>query len=180
MHINLNFTFEDVLYAQSPALFLAAVFFLLGYSLNRRHHRALAVLKLLLAVVCVAGGVALYYLGMLNDHFTIHDFWQVRNPGWVGMAVVTVLAILSAFRSLRRSSARRRAEKEANRAENARRQEIEQIRKEAYASGRADALSADAVPAAAETVSLDAASPTVDEPAPVQEDVPVENQEADA
>ena len=36
------------------------------------------------------GGVALYYLGMLYDHFTIHDFWQIRVPGWVGLVLAAL------------------------------------------------------------------------------------------
>ena len=77
-------TLGYLLCCQSPALFLGALALLAGYIIRHRNHRVHAALDLVLAIVCLLGGVALYYLGMLYDHFTIHDFWQIRVPGWVG------------------------------------------------------------------------------------------------
>lgn len=135
----MDHTFGYILVCQSPALFLAAVVLLLCYFYRRRSHRVTAVLTLLLAIVCALCGIALYYMGMLHDHFTIHDFWQIRTWGWIGVAVVAVLSIAMLCRHFRRAARKRSAEKAANRSENARQQELERVKAEAYEAGKADA-----------------------------------------
>lgn len=135
-------TFGYILACQSPALFLSAIVLLISYFSRRRNHHVLAILDLILAVACVICGVALYYTGMLHDHFTIHDFWQIRTWGWIGVAVVAALAIYALYRNVRRMSDKRQAEKEANRSENARQQELEIAKAEAYEAGKADARAA--------------------------------------
>lgn len=136
----MKYTFDYILYCQSPALFLAAILLLVCYLIRKRSQHVRAVLDLILAIACVALGVALYYLGMLHDVFTIHNFWQIRVPGWVGLVLVAALAVYLLCRAFKRASDKRQAEKDANRAENARRHELEEIRQQAYASGMADAM----------------------------------------
>ena len=74
----------EILYCQSPALFLLAVVLLICFFLRRQAHRVRAALDLVLCILLLIGGVVLYYLGMYGDCFTIHDFWQIRTSGWVG------------------------------------------------------------------------------------------------
>ena len=88
------------------------------------------------------GGVALYYLGMLYDHFTIHDFWQIRVPGWVGLVLAAIVIVVLFVQNIGKAAARRRSEKEAARAEDARRKELEEAKSAAFASGQAAAASA--------------------------------------
>ena len=88
------------------------------------------------------GGVALYYLGMLYDHFTIHDFWQIRVPGWVGLVLAAIVIVVLFVENIGKAAARRRSEKEAARAEDARRKELEEAKSAAFASGQAAAASA--------------------------------------
>lgn len=135
-------TFGYILVCQSPALFLAAIVLLISYLSRRRNHHVVAVLNLILAIACAVCGVALYYMGMLHDHFTIHNFYQIRTWGWIGMAVVAALAVYILCRSFKKASDRRKAEKEANRSENARQQELEKIKTEAYEAGKAEAQAA--------------------------------------
>ena len=78
----------EILYCQSPALFLLAVVLLICFFLRRQAHRVRAALDLVLCILLLIGGVVLYYLGMYGDCFTIHDFWQIRTSGWVGLGVV--------------------------------------------------------------------------------------------
>lgn len=152
----MKYTFDYILYCQSPALFLAAILLLICYLIRKRKQRVRAILDLIVGILCVILGVALYYLGMLNDKFTIHDFWQIRVPGWVGIVLVAILAVYLLCRSFKRASDRRQAEKNANRAENSRRQELEEIRQQAYASGMADAMAVEPkVPATAPTPAAD-------------------------
>ena len=135
-------TFGYILVCQSPTLFLAAIVLLISYFTRKRNHHVKAVLNLILAILCALCGVALYYVGMLHDHFDIHNFWQIRTWGWIGMIIVAALSIYAMCRSFKRASDRRKAEKEANRSENARQQELEKIKAEAYEAGKAEAQAA--------------------------------------
>ena len=81
----------SVLYCQSPALFWCALALIVCFFVRRGAHRVRAVLDLVLGLLCIVGGVALYYLGMYNDAFTIRDFWHIRTAGWIGLAAVVLL-----------------------------------------------------------------------------------------
>ena len=112
-------TLGYILCTQSPGLFLAALMLLLFYFARRREHHVRAVMDLVLCIVCAAGGVALYFVGMGAGHFTIQDFYAIRTPGWVG---------IRGFLAVNR---RRTAEKNANRAANLQAMQDEQARKAA-------------------------------------------------
>ena len=116
----LDKTLGYVLCCQSPALFLAALVLIIHYFAARRKHRFKAVLKLLLGIVCAVGGVVLYYLGMYHEYFTIRDFYQIRLSGWIGFGIVALLTLASLVRAFFAAADARRAQKEANRAENER------------------------------------------------------------
>ena len=49
---------EKILLSQSPALFLAALVLLIGYFIKKKNHRVRAALNLIVAVVCLIGGIA--------------------------------------------------------------------------------------------------------------------------
>ena len=55
----------NILYAQSPALFWCALALIVCFFVRRGAHRVRAVLDLVLGLLCVVGGVALYYLCLL-------------------------------------------------------------------------------------------------------------------
>lgn len=138
-------TLEFILLTQSPALFLAAAVLLVCFLFQRKKHRVRAALDLTGALLCLILGVALYYLGLLHAHFTIHDFWRIRVPGWVGMGLVAALTVFGLYRSARKAIGKRRAEKQAAKAEAERIRELEDARTAAYASGKADALAEETV-----------------------------------
>ena len=50
----------SVLYCQSPALFWCALALIVCFFVRRGAHRVRAVLDLVLGLLCIAGGVALY------------------------------------------------------------------------------------------------------------------------
>lgn len=112
-------TLGYLLCCQSPALFLLAASLLVAY-LTGREHKVRAFFRLLLCILCAAGGVALYFLGMYKEYFTIRDFFHIRTPGWVGLAVVVFFLLLTLVRAFFAAADARRAQKEANRAENER------------------------------------------------------------
>ena len=93
----------SVLYCQSPALFWCALALIVCFFVRRGAHRVRAVLDLVLGLLCIVGGVALYYLGMYNDAFTIRDFWQIRTAGWIGLAAVVLVTAWQVIKATRRS-----------------------------------------------------------------------------
>lgn len=138
-------TLEFILLTQSPALFLAALVLLIGFFIQKKNHRVRAALSMIGLIVCVAGGIVLYYFGMKLGHFTIDDFWKIRVPGWVGLGLVVALTVLKIYRTSARAIAKRRADKFAAKAEAERLQELENAKNAAYESGKADALAAEKV-----------------------------------
>ena len=134
-------TLGYILCCQSPGLFLAAVMLLLFYFARRKGHHARAVLDLVLCMLCAAGGVALYFVGMGSGHFTIRDFYAVRTPGWVGLGIVVAINVWLLIRGFLAVNRRRTAEKNANRAANRAANAAQQQRE---AERRQSAIDADA------------------------------------
>ena len=122
----------NILYAQSPALFWCALALIVCFFVRRGAHRVRAVLDLVLGLLCIVGGVALYYLGMYNDAFTIRDFWQIRTAGWIGLAVVVLVTVWQVVKAAR----------QAERDEKTRQKELEDARARAYTAGQEDAKAA--------------------------------------
>lgn len=139
----LDKTLGYILCCQSPALFLAALALLVAYLAGRKH-RVKAFFRLLLCILCAAGAVALYFLGIYKEYFTIRDFFVIRAAGWIGLAIAAFFVLLALVRAFFAAADARRAQKEANRAEN------ERLAQEAEAA-RAAGEPVSAEPAAAET-----------------------------
>ncbi|MFR6393850.1 MAG: hypothetical protein ACLUNQ_00855 [Oscillospiraceae bacterium] len=137
----MNHTFGYVLCCQSPALFLLATALVIDFFVRKGRARLRAILALLGAGVCIGLGFVLYYQGMLQEYFEVKNFWRIRAPGWVGLVLAAALLVYVLVKAIARASARRTAQKEAARAENARKQEMESAKNAAYEAGRADALS---------------------------------------
>lgn len=178
----LDKTLGYILCCQSPGLFLAAAVLVIAYFAGRRKHRFKAVLKLLLGIVCAVGGIALYYLGMYDEYFTIRDFYQIRPAGWVGVGIAAFFTLLALVRAFFAAADARREEKAANRAEN-QRLAAEAAAAEAAARERVRQETAEPalpvipaadVPAAEEPVS--APEPPAEEPAPETPEEPAQTE----
>ena len=115
----LDKTLGYILCCQSPALFLAALALLVAYLAGRKH-RVKAFFRLLLCILCAAGAVALYFLGIYKEYFTIRDFFVIRAAGWIGLAIAAFFVLLALVRAFFAAADARRAQKEASRAENER------------------------------------------------------------
>lgn len=115
----LDKTLGYILCCQSPALFLAALALLVAYLAGRKH-RVKAFFRLLLCILCAAGAVALYFLGVYKEYFTIRDFFVIRAAGWIGLAIAAFFVLLALVRAFFAAADARRAQKEAARAENER------------------------------------------------------------
>ena len=137
----MNHTFGYILCCQSPALFLLAIALVIRFFVCKGKARFRAVLSLIGGLISIALGVVLYYQGLVREYFAVRNFWHIRVPGWIGLALMAVLLIYLSFRAFLRFSARRSEQKEAIRAENARQQEMEKAKADAYEAGRAEAMS---------------------------------------
>jgi hypothetical protein len=149
-------TLIQILVCQSPALFLLAIFLLICFFANQKRRHALAVFELILSILLLILGVALYFIGISQEAFTIHDFYQVRTAGWIGLAVVAVITLWILIGKMRRSSARRQEEKDSIKAANAQALAVEKARAEAFEAGKAAAAVQSSEP-------LSAADPSVPE-----------------
>lgn len=156
----LDKTLGYILCCQSPGLFLAAAVLVIAYFAGRKKHRFKATLKLLLAIVCAVGGIALYYLGMYDEYFTIRDFYQIRPAGWVGVGIAAFFTLLALVRAFFAAADARREEKAANRAEN---QRLAAEAAAAEAAARESARQEQAAPPAEAVPAAD--EPAADEPA---------------
>ena len=136
-------TLGYLLCCQSPALFLLAASLLVAY-LTGREHKVRAFFRLLLCILCAASGVALYFLGMYKEYFTIRDFFHIRTPGWVGLAVVVFFLLLTLVRAFFAAADARREQKAAARAEN---QRLHEAAQEAAAQEAAQEAAAQSCPA---------------------------------
>ena len=108
----LDKTLGYILCCQSPALFLAALALLVAYLAGRKH-RVKAFFRLLLCILCAAGAVALYFLGIYKEYFTIRDFFVIRAAGWIGLAIAAFFVLLALVRAFFAAADARRAQKEA-------------------------------------------------------------------
>ena len=94
----LDKTLGYILCCQSPALFLAALALLVAYLAGRKH-RVKAFFRLLLCILCAVGAVALYFLGIYKEYFTIRDFFVIRAAGWIGLAIAAFFVLLALVRA---------------------------------------------------------------------------------
>ena len=154
----LDKTLGYILCCQSPGLFVLALLLLVEF-LGSRKHKVRAFFRLLGCILCAAGGVALYFLGIYKEYFTIRDFFQIRPAGWVGLVIAAVIVALTAVRAFFSAADARRAQKAAARAEN---QRIAQ-EKEETARAAAEAAAAE-TSAPAETVPVQDAAETAAQP----------------
>lgn len=157
-------TLGYVLCCQSPGLFLAAAALIIAYFAGRRRHRFKAVLRLLLGIVCALGGLALYYMGMYHDYFTIRDFYQIRLSGWIGFGIVALLVLLALVRAFFAAADARREEKAANRAENQRLAAEAAAEKQRLAEEAAARAAQEAAVSAAAVPQAPAETPAAEEP----------------
>ena len=154
----LDKTLGYILCCQSPGLFVLALLLLVLF-LGGRSHKVKSFFRLLLCILCAGGGVALYFLGIYKEYFTIRDFFHIRPAGWVGLVIAAVIVVLTAVRAFFAAADARREQKAAARAEN---QRIAQ-EKEAEAKAAAEAAAAK-VPAPVQDTAAPETAQTSDTP----------------
>ena len=162
----LDKTLGYILCCQSPGLFVLALLLLVEF-LGSRRHKVRAFFRLLGCILCAAGGVALYFLGIYKEYFTIRDFFHIRPAGWVGLVIAAVIVVLTVVRAFFAAADARREQKAANRAENQR------LAAEAAAAEAAARESAEAS-AAEELAPVQDAAPETARPADAPEETKAE------
>ena len=155
----LDKTLGYILCCQSPGLFVLALLLLVLF-LGGRSHKVKSFFRLLLCILCAASGVALYFLGIYKEYFTIRDFFHIRPAGWVGLVIAVVIVVLTAVRAFFAAADARREQKAAARAEN---QRIAQ-EKEAEAKAAAEAEAEAEVPAPVQDTAAPETAQTADTP----------------
>lgn len=165
----LDKTLGYILCCQSPGLFVLALLLLVEF-LGSRRHKVRAFFRLLGCILCAAGGVALYFLGIYKEYFTIRDFFQIRPAGWVGLVVAAVIVVLTAVRAFFAAADARREQKAAARAEN---QRIAQEKEEATRAA-AEAAAAETSAAAEIAPVQDAGETAAQPPVAAHEEVKAE------
>ena len=155
----LDKTLGYILCCQSPGLFVLALLLLVEF-LGSRRHKVRAFFRLLGCILCAAGGVALYFLGIYQEYFTIRDFFHSRPAGWVGLVIAAVIVVLTAVRAFFAAADARREQKAATRAEN---QRIAQEKEEA-ARAAAEAEAEAEVPAPVQDTAAPETARPVDAP----------------
>ena len=165
----LDKTLGYILCCQSPALFLAALALLVAYLAGRKH-RVKAFFRLLLCILCAAGAVALYFLGIYKEYFTIRDFFVIRAAGWIGLAIAAFFVLLALVRAFFAAADARREQKAAIREENARLNQESQAETPAEPDAPAPAAepSAPETPAAPEEPAAPAPETAPSEPVGLQ------------
>ena len=141
--------------------FLAALALLVAYLAGRKH-KVRAFFRLLLCILCAAGGVALYFLGIYKEYFTIRDFFLIRTAGWIGLAIAAFFVLLALVRAFFAAADARREQKAAIREEN------ERLAREAQEAAEAAQVEpAPQVPAVPEASPQEPLPEAVPEPAAV-------------
>lgn len=133
----LDKTLGYILCCQSPGLFVLALLLLVEF-LGSRRHKVRAFFRLLGCILCAAGGVALYFLGIYKEYFTIRDFFHIRPAGWVGLVIAAVIVVLTAVRAFFAAADARREQKAAARAENQRIAQEKEVEAKAAAEAEAE------------------------------------------
>ena len=134
----LDKTLGYILCCQSPGLFVLALLLLVLF-LGGRSHKVKSFFRLVLCILCAGGGVALYFLGIYKEYFTIRDFFQIRPAGWVGLVIAAVIVVLTAVRAFFAAADARREQKAAARAENQRIAQEKEAEAKAAAEAKAEA-----------------------------------------
>ncbi len=112
-----NSLLSKIVCAQSPALFLLAILLLIRYFMTKKKHPVTATVRLVFCIISAVLGVALYFLGIYLNVFTIRDFYVPRPWCLLGLGLVIVCFALVLFNGAKNRSTQRKLDKAAKAAE---------------------------------------------------------------
>ena len=73
----------------------------------------LSMRQFVFSLLAIGVAVALYFLGIYKEYFTIRDFFVIRAAGWIGLAIAAFFVLLALVRAFFAAADARRAQKEA-------------------------------------------------------------------
>ena len=110
-------TWKYLLYAQYPAFFLLALFFLISYMRVRKSSAVKSVLWVLLFGAALACSVLFDFLGVQQKYWTLKTLFPLSVASWIGIALVVVAIIARIVHIIEKKRSRYLLEKELRRAE---------------------------------------------------------------
>ena len=110
-------TWKYLLYAQYPAFFLLALFFLISYMRVRKSSAVKSVLWVLLFGAALACSVLFAFLGVQQKYWTLKTLFPLSVASWIGIALVVVAIIARIVHIIEKKRSRYLLEKELRRAE---------------------------------------------------------------
>lgn len=105
-----------LLFAQYPAFFLLAVFFLVSYLRVRASSAVKSVLWVLLFGVALAASVLCAFLGVQQKYWTLKTLFPLSVASWVGIALVVITVIARIVHIIEKKHNQKVMEKELRKA----------------------------------------------------------------
>lgn len=130
-----------ILYAQWPTLLVLALLCFVGYLRTRRRAAVRSTLWVLVFALALAAALVCCFLGIHVGLWTLGTLFVLGFWSWAGLAVLAVLALLLAVRSIEQKRAARKLEKAMQQAEAEKAAEVARAREEGEALGRVQAES---------------------------------------
>lgn len=124
------------LFAQFPAFFLLAVFFLISYLRVRQTSAVKSVLWVLLFGVALACSVLFVFLGVNQKYWTLKTLFPLGFASWIGVILVVVAVIVHVVHTIEKKHNRKVMEKELEKAAKDKETAVAQAREEAAQAAR--------------------------------------------
>lgn len=166
-------TWKYLLFAQYPACFLLAIFFIVCYLRVRKSSAVKSILWVLLFGVALAVSVLFTFLGVQEGYWKLNSIFTLGIAGWIGVALVFVALVAHVVHLVEKKHNRKVMEKELEKAakekdaavaqaeeqgREAARQALEEGRRAAQQEAAAERFSQAAVAADAEAAASEVAS----------------------
>ena len=166
-------TWKYLLFAQYPACFLLAIFFIVCYLRVRKSSAVKSILWVLLFGVALAVSVLFSFLGVQEGYWKLNSIFTLGIASWIGVALVFVALIAHVVHLVEKKHNRKVMEKELEKAakekdaavaqaeeqgREAARQALEEGRRAAQQEAAAERFSQAAVAADAEAAASELAS----------------------
>lgn len=125
-----------LLYAQFPAFFLLAVFFLVSYLRVRKTSAVKSVLWVLLFGVALAVSVLFLFLGVNQNYWSLKTVFPIGVASWIGIVLVVAAVIVHVVHTIEKKHNRKVMEKELQKAEKEKEDAVAHAREEAAEAAR--------------------------------------------
>ncbi len=119
-----------LLFAQYPAFFILAVFFLILYMRVRKSSAVKSILWVLLFGAALACSVLFAFLGVQQKYWTLGALFPLSAASWIGVVLVVATMIAHVVHTIEKKHNRKVMEKELQKAAKERDDAVAQVREE--------------------------------------------------